>query len=166
MANFSDEQVMLCLAALCYRGFSSSTVGRFHVDAVGRAIARGLDTLAPLEREWELVWGPAAYRSPFSLLDDELMYVVRRRRAPARYVVAIRGTNPVSAFDWLFGDFWACQVMQWPFTTEPTAVSLSSALGLAVLQRLRSERLDGASGGPLGAILKHAAALSEMAKGH
>src|SRR5258706_458728 len=89
-----------------------------------------------------------------------------RHRARARYVVAIRGTNPVSAFDWLFGDFWACQVMQWPFTTEPAAVSLSSALGLAVLQRLRSERLDGASGGPLGAIVKHAAALSEMAKGH
>lgn len=90
MATFSDEPVMLCLASLCYRSFGSGTVGRFHVDTVQRSIAAGLESLPPLENDWELVWGPAVYRAPVSLLDDELMYVVRRRTGPATHVVATR----------------------------------------------------------------------------
>ncbi len=139
MSAFTDDQVMLCLAGLAYRGFNDPAAGRFHTDVVRRAVMNGLDTLAPVAGEWELVWGPAAYRAPGSLLDDEMMYVVRQHRHPARYVVAIRGTNPVSAFDWVFGDLWSARTVAWRYGDGSGRLSLSTALGLDILQGLRSD---------------------------
>ena len=138
-ARFSDDQVLLCLAGLAYRGFNDAAVGGLHTDAVRRAITQGLNTLSPLAGGWELVWGPVSYRAPLSLLDDGLMYVVRNRQAPHRYVVAIRGTNPVSAFDWVFGDLWAGRQARWPYGAGAARISLSTALGLAILKSLRSD---------------------------
>lgn len=160
---YTDDQTMLCLAGLAYRGFNDAAVGRFHGDAVQRAIQHGLDDLAPVKGEWDLVWGPAVYRSPTSLLDDELMYVVRRRQAPARYVVAIRGTNPVSAFDWVFGDLWAAKTTAWRYGNGSARISLSSALGLAILQGLRSDgpRRDDALWQAIDARLAGASGLEE-----
>jgi hypothetical protein len=49
----------------------------------------------------------------------------------------------VSAFDWLFGDFWACRQVPWPYASGGAAISLSTALGLAVLRSLRSDGPNG-----------------------
>ena len=139
MPPFDDDQVMLCLAGLTYRGFSEGTVGRFHVDLGRRAIAQGLKTLPPLAGKWELVWGPASYRAPLSLLDDELMYVARSLEVRDRYVVAIRGTNPISGFDWVYGDLWTSRQVPWEYDeTGESKISLSAALGLNILKGLRS----------------------------
>lgn len=147
----TDEQLMFFLAALTYRGFSDGSPGRFHTDLIGRAIDRALKDFAPALGPWELVWGPAIYRAPLSGLDDELMYVVRNG---TRYVVAIRGTNPISAFDWTFGDVWTAFQAPWVYDASGAAkISLSTALGLAVLQRLRSPGPPGTIGGPLARTL-------------
>jgi hypothetical protein len=160
MATFLDEQVMLCLAALCYRGYSSITDGALHTDLLRARITDGLDDLAPLEGDWELVWGPVAYRARFSMFDDGLMYVVRQRQGPPRYVVAVRGTNPISGFDWVFGDFWTAVQMPWPYANDGSAISLSSALGLAILQRLRADAPDDAVGGQARVVRARALALA------
>jgi hypothetical protein len=53
---------------------------------------------------WELVWGPAV-RVPNSVSPPiNTMFVVRGVDDPGRLVVAIAGTNPFSAFDWLIED--------------------------------------------------------------
>jgi uncharacterized protein YbdZ (MbtH family) len=59
-------------------------------------------------------------------------------------VVAIRGTNPVAASDWLFGDFWVSTTVAWPYAraADRAAVSASIALGLSKLQTMRSPRLS------------------------
>ncbi len=138
-ASFSDDQIMLCLAGLAYRGVHSAGAGRLHTEAIGRAIAEGLDTLPPLAGGWDLAWGPATYRAPVSIIDDTLVYVARDRQRPRRYVVGIRGTNPGSAFDWAFGDLWAGRQTPWANGDGTAAVSLSTALGLTVLLRLRAD---------------------------
>jgi hypothetical protein len=71
------------------------------------------------------------------------MYVVQNRREPARYVVSIRGTNPIAASDWLFGDFWVSTTVPWPYarTADRVAVSASTALGLSKLHAMRSPRI-------------------------
>ncbi len=71
------------------------------------------------------------------------MYVVQSRREPTRYVVAIRGTNPIAASDWLLGDFWVGTTVPWPYApaADAVAVSASAALGLSKLQALRSPRI-------------------------
>jgi hypothetical protein len=67
------------------------------------------------------------------------MYVVRERRPPHRYVVAIRGTNPVSASDWLLGDLWVTSTVPWPYAPpDGAALSASTAVGLATLQAMRA----------------------------
>lgn len=133
-----DEQIMMCLAGLCYRGFADLATGEAQVATLARKIDDGL--ALPLLAGWERVWGPAAYRAPGSIVDDGLVYAVRRHD-PAkgwRYVVAVRGTNPMSGFDWLFGDFWTAVQMPWPLATDGAKISFSTALGLATMLRLKS----------------------------
>jgi hypothetical protein len=136
------EQAMLTLAGLAYRGFLDLLRGPLHADAVRRALLDGLHTLPPVKDDWTLVWGPATSRSGPDAFDSAAMYVVQHRREPGRYAVAIRGTNPVAASDWLFGDFWVSATVPWPYAraSDRVAVSASTALGLSKLQAMRSPR--------------------------
>jgi hypothetical protein len=135
---------MLTLAGLAYRGFHDLLRGTAHADAVRGALLDGLATLPPVKDEWRLVWGPVTSRSGPDAFDSAAMYVVRNRREPTRYVVAIRGTNPVAASDWLFGDFWVSTTVPWPYAraADGVAVSASTALGLSKLQSMRAPRLS------------------------
>jgi hypothetical protein len=136
-----DDKTMLALAALTYRGFGSNSEA-----AVDRALRPWLPKLeAEGLGRWELVWGPATFRAPTSLFDDAMMYVAQQSRpdgARPRYVIAIRGTNPVSVFDWVFGDLWVGLQVDWaPASATATGaqVSASTALGLAIIQHLAAE---------------------------
>src|SRR5262249_37844873 len=87
-------------------------------------------------------WGPATFRARTSLIDDAMMYVAKREDSssgPARYAIAIRGTNPISLFDWVFGDFWVSLETNWgPIADVQPKLSASTALGLAIIQNLAS----------------------------
>jgi len=135
---------MLTLAGLAYRGFHDLLRDPAHADAVRAALLDGLHTLPPVQDEWTLVWGPVTSRSGPDAFDSAAMYVVQNRKEPARYVVAIRGTNPVAASDWLFGDFWVSTTVPWPYAraADRVAVSASTALGLSKLQTMRAPRLS------------------------
>ncbi len=134
---------MLTLAGLAYRVFHDLLRGAAHADVVRRALLDGLHTLPPVKDEWRLVWGPVTSRSGPEAFDSAAMYLVQNRRDPTRYVVAIRGTNPVAASDWLFGDFWVSTTVPWPYAraADRVAVSASTALGLSKLQTMRAPRL-------------------------
>jgi hypothetical protein len=142
----SDDKTMLVLAALTYRGFLKASEAAIHRD-----LQQWLPKLPPLGLgTWDLVWGPASFRNSTSLADDAMMFVARQRdtsrTSPPRFAVAIRGTNPVSLFDWVFGDFWVRLPIPWSESTQPAAkVSASTALGLAIAQHLAAE--DPPSGG-------------------
>lgn len=141
---YRTEQILLTLAGLAYRGFHDLLHGTPHADAVGRAVLDGLHSLLPVKDAWLLVWGPVTSRSGPDAFDSAAMYVVRDRRAPSRYVVVVRGTNPISASDWLFGDFWVSATVPWPYAraAEQVAISASSALGLGKLLAMRSPRVE------------------------
>lgn len=160
---FEERREMMGLAAITYRGFSDATQALPHWLQLHGAVERSLEDLAPTRGRWELVWGPEVYRAPLSVLDDAMMYVVRSRADRRRYVVAIRGTNPVSAFDWLFGDLWVTVQLPWPYGNAPreAKISLSTALGLGLLQSMRSRRPPAAAAdvwrhfdGGLGALFR------------
>src|SRR5262249_32969722 len=107
-----DDKTMLALAALAYRGF-----GNHSEAAIDRALQPWFSKVKD-ERlgSWSLVWGPATFRARTSLIDDAMMYVAKREDSssgPARYAIAIRGTNPISLFDWVFGDFWVSLETNW-----------------------------------------------------
>ena len=140
--GFTGDQVMLTLAGLAYRGFHDLLRGQPHAESVRAALLDGLHTLPPVRDEWTLVWGPVTSRSGPDLFDAAAMYVVQSRREPWRYVVAIRGTNPIAASDWLLGDFWVGTTVAWPYApgADGVAISASTALGLSKLQAMRAPR--------------------------
>jgi hypothetical protein len=139
MGQFTEAQQMLCLAALSYRAFADVGPPDAHAERLRQDIASKLQALAPLQDQWALAWGPSAYRAPLSVFDDAAMYVAQNTARPNEYVVAVRGTNPVSAFDWVFGDLWVAGQVPWPFgSTNAARISLSTALGLDILLQLRA----------------------------
>lgn len=142
MSAYSLQQQLLTLTLIAYQGYAELVHGPEAQARLAKKIEESLRSFEPLEEAWELVWGPGMYRSRLSLLDDVVVYVARDMREldKPRYAVVIRGTNPVSAFDWVFGDFWVGQTVAWAWgTPEPgAALSMSSALGLAVMQRLEA----------------------------
>src|SRR5262249_39535396 len=115
--------------------------------------------------QWKIAWGPATFRTPTSLFDDVMMYVAQQVDRPAsereRYVLAIRGTNPISALDWVIGDFWV--------QLQVDSLSASTALGLAVIRHLAAEdppsagsRLTGFANDIAGALQHFAQMLPEL----
>ncbi len=154
MATYTEAQQMLCLAALTYREFADVGPPELHEERLRDDVSAKLARLAVLENKWTLAWGPTSYRAPLSLFDGAAMFVAKAAGAD-RYVVAVRGTNPICAFDWLFGDLWVAGQMPWPFdATRAARISLSTALGLDVLLQLRSSTR---SAGGAAAVWSHLA---------
>jgi hypothetical protein len=151
-ASFTDAQVMLALSLLTYRRFHDLRPWRLNRRMLRASVEEGLGTLEPLREQWDLAWGPAAYRAPFTAFDESVAFVAKHRLHPETYVIAIRGTNPVSIFDWFTGDLWAARQIKWPLRTDDhgdqAAVSLSTAIGVNALRAMRSSVPPD---GPLGA---------------
>jgi hypothetical protein len=139
-ADYTLTDVMLTHAAITYRGFALLTDDRARLR---EAMTECLQSLGPVKEQWDIVWGPASFRSKLSLFDDAAMYVAQSRAQPSRFVVAVRGTNPLSLFDWVFGDLLTRRQVPWAYGTGPDVedarVSFSTALGLGILQNMRWE---------------------------
>jgi hypothetical protein len=140
LERFTEDQEMLTLSLCSYRGFAYFTPVVMRRRDLRRSTTEALEVLEPLAGRFHLLWGPATFRAPLTALDDSAMFVVADAEQADRYVVVIRGTNPVSAFDWVFGDFWTARTVPWdnPGTRTDVRVSLSTALGLAVLRLMRA----------------------------
>lgn len=143
--QYSTEQVMLTLAGLAYRCFQDVFSSSLHQDLVRDALLDGLDKFEPVRGQWELVWGPATTRHVpleafrfVAIFDWNVLYVVRHRTSRNKYVIAIRGTNPIEVQDWLFGDLWVGTAVAWPYGSGKELISTSTALGLASLQTMCS----------------------------
>src|SRR6185295_13525433 len=131
MLDKGTAQEMLILAGLTYRGSLDPDVAKLtsliantanltderHDRVLAQGVKSGLDTLAPVQGKWELMWGPASSRAD-GHFDSSAMYVVRHSIDRHRYVVAVRGTNPVSLPDWLFGDLNVATTVLWPFDSD------------------------------------------------
>ncbi len=130
------DKAMLALAALTYRGIGSHSVAE-----IKAKLEPWLNELPEAGAGmWELAWGPAVFRAPVSLVDDAMAFVVKRgRQAPdsmPHWAIAIRGTNPVSWFDWVFGDFWVRYMTPWSAATPNALISASTALGDLIIRNL------------------------------
>jgi triacylglycerol lipase len=164
--GYSTEQVMLSLSFVSYLGFYETTMGMQTAKRTLDSLKTALKTSPCLKGEWEIVWGPAMYRIPLTLFDENMMFVVQSQSDPSRYVIAIRGTNPVSLTTWIVEDFNVMMQTPWPYgvNTEGRApkVSLGTARGLQALQEMIPQRkIPGAGLTLYEFIAKQVAAQSE-----
>lgn len=148
------NEAMLAHAVVIYRGYARSPGPQA---ALRAAMEELLATLSPVKGQWQIVWGPATFRGDPDPFADAAMYVARRHPSAGmagreQLVVVVRGTNPISLFDWVFGDLLVLRQVPWPYgparKRAGTAVSASTALGLGILQGMRSEMVDGVSEPP------------------
>ena len=92
-------------------------------------------TVAEIGR-WEIDWGPVVLQLTDYGQDINAYYGVRSVDDPSKVVLAISGTNPASAFDWLVEDGFVFQQVSWPgaLGSDPDAkLALGTALGLNLL---------------------------------
>jgi len=135
------DKEMMTLAAITYRG-----VNLVLPEALKRAHLRQLmdecmDKFSEVRGRWKIVWGPASFSTVSPGLDSSLMFVAQSLVETSALAIAIRGTNPISLIDWVFGDFMVTHRVPWaygdPASIQNASISASSALGLGILQHLR-----------------------------
>lgn len=86
--------------------------------------------------DWDIVWGPAVYTMGLGTFQDNMMYVMRQKSEPKRYVVSVRGTNPPAILDWIKEDLHVVEKKPWatpPGIESNAMISESSALGFDIL---------------------------------
>jgi Lipase (class 3) len=134
------DQEMLTLAAIAYRGINLVLPEALKRAHLRRAMDACMATFTAVKDKWTIVWGPASFSVVSPGLDDALMYVAQSADLQ-NLAIAIRGTNPISLTDWVFGDLMVTHQVSWAYgdTTDikDAKISASSALGLGILQRLR-----------------------------
>jgi hypothetical protein len=123
---------MLMLAGLTYRGFFVGRIPGAKAALLDATLRSGLASYA---RSWTPEWGPATSHLVEDQYDSSAMFAVSATGDPTHWVIAVRGTNPISFTDWLFGDFDVSRTVAWPFDAG-ARVSMSTALGLRDLLKL------------------------------
>lgn len=86
--------------------------------------------------QWQLVWGPAVYQVTGSTVADNAMYVAQSKTDKSQFVVAISGTNPISAYGWIVEDIVINPPVNWPYGTAGAAagqITHGTSVGLNVL---------------------------------
>jgi hypothetical protein len=145
------ENSMLTLAAISYCGYNLTLPEPLKGAHLRQAMTHLLNTLSPVRNQWSIVWGPATFSSASPGFDDVAMYIAGKLpfEVEPTYAIVIRGTNPISLMDWVFGDLMVARQVRWPYgkSTSTAHISLSTALGLRVLQHLRWD--EGASRLPI-----------------
>lgn len=131
---------MLAFAYMSYYGFDLIGSDKHNAQKIERDIKQALTRWAPVKDEWELVWGPGVFVFDGALFDDNLMYLVRNIKDPSRYVIGIRGTNPVGLKDWLIEDFEVTCMVPWKYAKPAEKlkpkISKSTEIGISKLQEM------------------------------
>ncbi|MFC1503338.1 hypothetical protein ACFL53_03160 [Pseudomonadota bacterium] len=139
--SYTKEQLMLAFSYMSYYGITHTGSAKKNAELILKKMNEALKTWKPFqEDDWEVVWGPAVYTMPFTIFNDAMMYVIQKKGAEGEYVIAIRGTNPVSISDWLFNDFMVSAMKKWPYATVEgriLKISESTNYGLKTLQKLK-----------------------------
>ncbi len=143
------EREMLAMAAIAYRGYNLVLPDGLKRSRLRRLMSEFIRDSPSVAGKWEIVWGPAAFSAVSPGLDDALMYAARSGSETAMLAVVIRGTNPISLTDWIFGDALVREQSKWPYgeADESVRISASTALGLYILQNLRWDPADAGESG-------------------
>src|ERR1700730_18240550 len=138
--QFTTMQVMLTLAFIADAGALIKKNDCEAEQELSASIDNYLATLAPVQGNWELVWGPCVYKFPLiAKFTDNTVYVVQNTHDRSQYVIAISGTNPYEITYWVFEDLLVARTRPWIYGNPPAgaSISMSAALSLSILQNLK-----------------------------
>jgi len=135
-SSTSQQQTLF---ALSY--FSNLSAMQMGVNLEGVTYARiqeALEKAKPTIGAWRIVWGPSVIQLHSAFFAVNTMYVAQSVDDPTQYVIAIAGTNPYSAYDWLFEDCLVGAQVPWIYAQNaPDAkIALGTASGFSTLLRM------------------------------
>lgn len=120
---------------------------------IGRTISSLVERMLPSE---EIVWGPAVHQPnpdfPGAKLSDALAFICRNRDS-GDFTVVFRGTNTISASEWILQDFLVRKTVPWLQIQEgpaPLDARVSEGTANAVALRRALVPIEGGAGGDLG----------------
>lgn len=103
-------------------------------------------------QDWQLVWGPSVYELPGSLFKADNTALMVYSSSLDTYILAIAGTDPTAALDWINEDFEVgpTELVNWPYdassppvkvNTDPARpqISLGTAHGLYYVLNLGTQ---------------------------
>jgi hypothetical protein len=139
--TFSDKQTTFFISMLAnLSGISVGTVDVIEVE-FAKVIDDQLDKTRTKLGDWKVIWGPAVYQSNLTINAGNSMFVAQSLTEPSRLIVAIAGTNPFSAFDWIVEDIFVSVLVNWSYGDIPSDLTPQIAngthLGLTIIQHLR-----------------------------
>ena len=142
MKQYSHTQIMLSFAYISYYGFALRDAEPQRAERIAEEIRRALKTwLAVKDQQWELVWGPGLAALKDDVYDDNMTFVARKGDEPNTYVIATRGTNPISLRDWVIEDFDVGTQVDWAYGSPPPGskprISQAASIGLNHLLDMR-----------------------------
>jgi len=143
MGDQHDDVVrtMLTLAGISYRGTNLILPEQLKRPRLRALMDECMARFSTVKDKWKIVWGPASFSAVSPGLDDALIYVAQSIASPSTIAIAIRGTNPMSLSDWVFGDLMVTHQVPWTYgdsaVTSGPMISASTAIGLGILQHLR-----------------------------
>lgn len=134
MAEYTHQQIIFSLNSIANapsgRHGTVSELESYAATVINRVFS---DTgVIGLIGEWSLVWGPSVFQAPRSTVADNAMYVAQSRTAPEQFVVAISGTNPISAYGWIVQDLMINPPVDWPYgnSGESGQITRGTSIGL------------------------------------
>lgn len=140
--ELAEQQEKLAFSFITYAGEelhgSDAEVEAELVECIRHELAS-----QPLTKDkWELVWGPMVYKFADATLDDNMMFVARRRHYEGQdedhLVVALRGTNAKAILDWIKEDFEVVHTEGWRWGEPPPGsdprISRATHNGLEILR--------------------------------
>jgi Lipase (class 3) len=136
----ATARLMLTLAAISYRGVNLIAPEAHKRARLRQLMDECMAKFSMVAGKWKIVWGPASFSAVSPGLDDALMYVAQSSEKPSSFAIAIRGTNPISVSDWVFGDLMVTHQVPWAYGNQQAMqgaeVSASTMIGLGILQHL------------------------------
>lgn len=158
MAQYSHTQIMLSFAYMSYYGIALRDPEEQRAATIADQIRRGLKSWLAVKDQWELVWGPGLAVLKDDVYDDNLSFVARKLDEPNTYVVATRGTNPVSLRDWAIEDFDVGKQVDWQYGSPPAGsrprISQATQIGLNKLLDMRADSTVPGAGTTLAEFLR------------
>jgi Lipase (class 3) len=134
----NDDRILYALSVM--PGMVDSDKGPDQEGQLYQQILQNLEANRQNLGSWEIAWGPGLLQFGSEGRMQNAMVVFRSVDHPARYVIAIAGTNPYSFFDWLVEDGLVAIQIPWVYglLSAPDAkISFGTATGLAVLQTMK-----------------------------
>jgi hypothetical protein len=127
--------------------------GFWHTDPaqVSKTVTELLGRMLP---DQELVWGPAVHQplpdfiGQTAKLSDALVFICRDR-ATGEYSVVFRGTNTISAIEWIYQDFMVQKQVPWREIrpgSAPEDALVSEGTETAIQMRLELSPAEGSAG--------------------